>query len=275
MKKKSSRWKNLRKKMTKKWAIMTTYQIITFLLSVVLVYGVVNFAVTKSYKARQLYLSDSFTVTAHSGSNGTPDNSIESIENAIAVKADVVEFDVRFRPDGTPVMAHDPVLSNKRGVLIEDAFRAVTKKGVTIQLNLDIKETSNLEELQMLVETYKLEERAFLTGVGENDIETVQTKCPKLRYYLNYTPSRSRIVGEKYQQKLLKKVQDSGAIGINCNFFFSSETLSTLLHNHDLLLSVWTVNNEDEMARALVNRADNITSKEPDKVIELIENWHK
>lgn len=275
MKKISSVWSKLHKKMTKKWWIMTIYQVITFLLSVVIVYGVVSYAVSKSYRTRKLYLSDSFTVTAHSGSMGTEENSIESIEKAIEAGADVVEFDVRFRPDGTPVMSHDSVLSNKKGVLVEEALKRLAQEGETIRVNLDIKETTNLQELQQLVIKYGLLDRVFLTGVTERFVPEVQAQCPELPYYLNYAPGRSKILGEKYQQKLLALLHATGAIGINCKYRYSSERLATLLHENGYLLSVWTVNDKDQMARALVNGADNITSEVPDQVIQLIETWNE
>lgn len=274
MKKVSSVCKKLHAKMTRRWWIMTIYQVITLILSIIMVYGVVNYAVTKSYRGRKLYLSSSFTVTAHTGSMDTLQNSIESIEKAISIGADVTEFDVRFRPDGTPVMAHDPVYSNKKGVPVEDAFKSLTQPGVTIKINLDIKETDHLDKLQALVLQYGLKERAFLTGVGESFVPHVKEKCPQLSYYLNYSPSRSRLIGDKYPVELLALLKESGAIGINCSYMYSSERLAELLHENGYLLSVWTVNNEDKMARTLVNGADNITSLSPDKLIHLIDTWN-
>lgn len=275
MKKVKTVWSKLHKKMTKRWWIMTIYQVVTFLLSVAIVYGVVSYAVTKSYRARKLALSTSFTVTAHTGSMGTQENSIHSIDTAIEAGADVVEFDVRFRPDNTPVMAHDPVLSNKKGIPVEAAFKVLAQEGVTIKINLDLKETDNLEALQALAEQYGLLERAFLTGVTEHMVPDVRVQCPKLPYYLNFFPSRNKLIGEKYQKKVLRLLDETGAIGINCNYLSSSERLAKLLHENGYLLSVWTVNNEDQMARALVNGVDNITSKVPDQVNHLIDTWNQ
>ena len=48
-----------------------------------------------------------FTFTAHTGCMGTDDNSIQSIEVAVANGADIVEFDLNFTDDGEPVLAHD------------------------------------------------------------------------------------------------------------------------------------------------------------------------
>lgn len=275
MKKVKSIWSKLRVKMTKRWWAMTIYQVITFILSVAIVYGVVNYAVVKSYRARKLALSDSFTVTAHTGSMGTEENSIASIEKAIEIGADVVEFDVRFQSDGTPVMAHDGLLAGgKKSVTVEEAFQALTQDGVKINVNLDLKETSHVDRLEELVKQYSLLERCFYTGVTEKMVDDVRSKSPDIPYYLNYSPSRNRLLGDKYQHEVISVLRRSGAIGINCNYIYSGERLANLLHENGYLLSVWTVNNKDQMARALVNGADNITSKVPDQVIHLIETWN-
>lgn len=253
---------------------MTIYQVVTFLLALVLVYSVVNYAVTRSYKARKLHLSDSFTVTAHSGSMDTKDNSLESIEKAISIDADVVEFDVRFQSDGTPVMAHDRMGVNK-AVKVEDAFKIITEPGVDIKINLDIKETTNLIDLEKLVVRYSLEDRAFMTGVTEDKVSEVKRQCSVLKYYLNYSPAKLKISKESYQNKVLQLLEQTGAIGINCNYIYMSERLAETLHAKGYLLSIWTVNQEDKIARCLVLGADNVTSKVPDRVIDLIDNWGK
>ena len=48
-------------------------------------------------------LPHGFTITAHTGCEGTPDNSLDSIRAGVAAGADIVEIDLHFLPDGTPV----------------------------------------------------------------------------------------------------------------------------------------------------------------------------
>ena len=52
-------------------------------------------------------LPEGFTVTAHSGSMGFPDNSIEAMEAGVRAGAAIVEFDLRFTKEGEPVLSHD------------------------------------------------------------------------------------------------------------------------------------------------------------------------
>ena len=93
--------------------------------------------------------SKPFTITAHSGAYDTEDNSMEVIMTALANDDDIIEFDVRQRPDGTLVMSHDPVNSNNEGTEIEKALKAIKRKRAKI--NLDIKEIRTLPTLYNMV----------------------------------------------------------------------------------------------------------------------------
>lgn len=259
---------------SKSRVIKTVCSVAGVLLTAAITYGVVNFAVLKSYRNNELNLSDGFTVTAHTGSMGTPDNSVESVEKAIAIGADVVEFDVRFRPNGTPVMAHDSVESDAEGVPIEEALKVLSHEDVNIKINLDVKETDNLSALQDMVKQYGLSERSFFTGVTEEFVSEVSRQCPEIPYYLNFSPEKGKLRNTEYQQELLEILNSTGAIGINCNYKNSNRQLADLLHRNGYLLSVWTVDEENQMVRELVKGPDNITSKAPDRLIDLINRWN-
>ena len=70
-------------------------------------------------------------------------------------------------------------------------------------------------------------------------------------------------------------MEETGAVGINCNHVYASRTLSNTLHNNGYKLSVWTVDKHYQMKRALINKPDNITTHYPHKVEETIKNWGK
>ena len=78
--------------------------------------AVAGLAVTAGYiayvKAKKANLPESFTVTAHTGCEGTKDNSLEAIEKGYLSGADIVEFDVHFNSNGEPVLAHDYAADN-------------------------------------------------------------------------------------------------------------------------------------------------------------------
>ncbi len=262
----------LKRNMTPTWAKHFSYQVISFIISVFMVIGVAEYAVTKSYDERKLSFVENFTITAHSGSFDTVENSLDFVQAAINNNVEVVELDVRQRPNGTLVMAHDIVITNNDGVPIADAFEIL--KGTSILINLDIKETRTLNALHDLLVEYDLYGNAFLTGIESADVDAVkESTCADLDFYLNCQPSRMRIFTEDYRAKLLQTLEATGAIGVNCNYKYAGGQLSELLHENGYKLSVWTVNKQKDMKRVLLLKPDNITTKQYDLLLSTIDNW--
>lgn len=246
--------------------------ILALLIVAALAFGITSFAVTQSYTHQELQFVDGFTITAHSGAYDTPENSLEYIQTAIAHQAQIVEFDIRQRPDGTLVMAHDAAQTNEDGTPIAEALALL--KGTDIRINLDVKETATLDALYALLVEYGLTEQGFLTGIGTADIEAVKASdCAVLAYYLNYQPSKTRILSESYQQELLDLLRETGAVGINCEHKYATERLSELLHINEYKLSVWTVNEKKDAERVLTFEPDNITTRQPDMIHSVIDRW--
>lgn len=208
------------------------------------------------------------TVTAHTGAYDTPDNSLEFIETAIANRAEVIEFDVRFRPDGTLAMSHDSIRTNDEGVEIAQVLQLIQPTDAMI--NLDIKEERVLADLHSLVKNEGMMHRVFLTGIPQEKVELVKINCPGIYYFLNCTPDETRLNDGAYRDSLVNVVQGLGAVGINCHFSHADKTLAEELRSKGLLLSVWTVNKEEDMRRVIDNRPDNITSRHPDTVLRLM-----
>ena len=70
-----TRWQKfkrfLKRNMTPTWAKHFSYQVFAFIVSVLMVIGVANYAITKSYDERKLTFVENFTITAHTGSFDT------------------------------------------------------------------------------------------------------------------------------------------------------------------------------------------------------------
>ena len=278
MAEKVSKWvkfkKFLKRNMTPTWAKHISYQIFAFLVSVAMIIGVADYAVTKTYDEMELTFVENFTITAHTGAYNTPMNSLEFVKTAIDNNAAVVELDIRQRPDSTLVMSHDIVVTNNDGVELESAFELL--KNTNIQINLDIKETKVLNSLYAMLTEYNLVEQSFLTGIETINVKAVkESDCAGMRYYLNYMPSRTKVFFDDYRQKLIELLEESGAIGINCNYKFASSQLSSLLHKKGYKLSVWTVDTEHKAKKMLACKPDNITTKSPEMIQKVIDEWGK
>ncbi len=208
-------------------------------------------------------LPEDFTYTAHSGCENTPDNSMESIEKAMALGVPVLEVDVSVRNDGTPVLLHAESAADDEGLLLEDALRYIAEKSDTVQVNLDLKAFSNLPEITALIQKYNMQTRCFFTGVDSAHTQTVKIDAPGIPYYLNAELNRMRAEDEDYLLGLAREVQRSGAIGLNCHYKNARPKLMKLFHREGLKVSLWTVDNKLAMRMSLAMAPDNITTRCP------------
>lgn len=278
MAEKVSKWvkfkKFLKRNMTPTWAKHISYQIFAFIVSVAMVVGVADYAVTKTYDERELTFVEDFTITAHTGAYNTPMNSIEFVQTAIDNGVRIIELDIRQRPDNTVVMSHEIVVTNNDGTPLEDALALL--KDTDIEINLDIKETKVLNDLYHMLVEYNLLEQSFLTGIELMNVKALKASdCANMDYYLNYIPSRPKVFFDEYRTKLIEMLEETGAVGINCNYKYANAQLSNLLHKKGYKLSVWTVDKERTAKKMLVIKPDNITTKNPEMINEVIENWGK
>lgn len=204
------------------------------------------------------------TVTGHTGCIQTKANSLESIIVAARNGANIVEFDLNFSSDGKPVLSHDAPKGGE--VTLDEAF-ATVKKFDFLQANVDVKSTAFLEKIPDLAKKHNLCGRYFYTGLFEKDVDAVKTKSPDVPYYLNIKVRKWQT--KRYIGSLVKKVKACGAVGINFHYKNATQKLIDTFRENGLLVSVWTVDDEAAMKKALVLSPDNITTRYPDKLIKL------
>lgn len=216
----------------------------------------------------KIILPVGFTLTAHTGCENTPDNSLEAITKGFESSADIVEFDVRFLSDGTPILSHDKTES--ADVTLDDALKLVSGyEG--LKVNLDIKTKTNLPAVLETVKKYSLLSRVFFTGIELNDIDTVKKQTPEIEYYLNIGVSRIRSISKKYLLSLADTTKNCGAVGINMSHKSCTKKLVEIFHERGLQVSVWTVNTPKSMKRILSFGVDNITTRKPTELKKMIE----
>ena len=222
-----------------------------------------NIIEKKKFIAVKSQITKDLTVTAHTGSMGTKANSIESIEVG-AANADIIEFDLNFLPDGTPVLSHNKPKGTEC-VTASQAFEALSKCSGTLA-NVDVKTVANLPEVQRLAEEWGVLDRIFFTGVKMDFVEAVKRDCPKVSYYLNYNVDPAKNKSREYLATLVETVRNCGAIGINTNFRLASKELVEYFHSENLLVSLWTARSNTQVYKILSMLPDNITTIKPDFV---------
>ena len=204
------------------------------------------------------------TITAHTGAWDQPDNTMEFIDYALPRNPDIIEIDIRQRPDGSLAMSHDDIESNDQG---EDIYKVFEKiRGTKIRMNLDIKMTETLEKLRALILEYGMQKQVFMTGLHDEDIPIAMRDCRGIQYYTNLDLKPTDMELIPNQVALIDKLKRQHSLGVNCHYSCASRTLCELLHKNGFLLSVWTVNEAPDVKRMLEIGVDNITTREPDVV---------
>ncbi len=206
------------------------------------------------------------TITAHTGCEGTADNSLESIKVGCEI-ADIIEVDLSFTKKNEPVLAHDFIKSN--AVTIDEAF-AVFSKYENAKMNIDCKTAFNLRAVYESAVKYGVQDRIFYTGVGKDKLEAVNRDTPEVPYYLNETVTRLKLLNKKYIDLVVEETKKSGAIGINTSFRACNKALVDAFHKEGLLVSLYTCNREKDMLKAIKLGADNITTRNPKKLKGLL-----
>ena len=196
------------------------------------------------------------TVTAHSGCIGIPDNSVAAMRAGVAAGADIVEFDLNFRADGTPVLSHNDPGENECTTLAE-AF-AFLAKHPKIRANVDVKSAAFLEKVQPMAQEAGVLDQLFFTGLEEDMIPAAAQACPDIPYYLNV-----KLTENEDFAALAEKAVSLGAMGVNLDHRDASPALISAMHEKGLLVSLWTVSRTKEAVRAIRLGADNVTTYRP------------
>ncbi len=216
-----------------------------------------------------LNLSHDFTVTAHTGCEGTKDNSLEAIHKGKEAGADIVEFDLRFDASGRGILSHDE--NEKDPVALEKAL-AVISAYDGLKVNVDCKTTDNLKEVYRLGQEYGIADRLFYTGIEVKDVDAAKLQTPQIPYFLNYKVKRFKKNNEKYISFLISLVKEKGALGLNIKYNQCSKKMVEMFRREGLQISVWTANNTRVMLKCLSFSPDNITTRYPSELKKLIAN---
>ncbi|MBE6786656.1 MAG: glycerophosphodiester phosphodiesterase [Ruminococcaceae bacterium] len=221
-------------------------------------------------KSPSFALTPGFTVTAHTGCEGTADNSLESIRRGAAAGADIIEIDLHFLPDGTPVLKHDAPKEGEAHSLptLEGAFELLST--LAVKMNVDVKATANMPAVAALAQKHGVADRIFFTGVDEKFAPAVKAGAPAIPYYLNVKVDKKKNTDPAYLASLIEKVRDCGAVGINTKFTGCSRDLVAAFRAAGLPVSVWTAKTKAQMYRCLLLEPDNITTRKPSLLCGII-----
>jgi len=243
-------------------------------------------------------------ITAHSGCNDTPQNSVESVLAGADWGADINEIDVRATLDGIPILWHDEAIHTKHnGMLkvesltydeieilsqrkdidfphradsitsLENVFDAI--KGKQITLNLDLKDDECIVPVSKMVKERNLAENVIFTGCEKVRASYLKSNNPEFQVLLN---AEERLIHRKdmdYIDKvkiLCNTAVLAGCCGLNIPYDFCRQELIDYADYRFLPVAVWTVSPDDDFETFINMGVSSITTFHVKELVELKRN---
>lgn len=213
-------------------------------------------------------------ITAHTGADSRPDNSLEYVAYALACGADTLEVDVRRRPDGILAIGHDEV--GMDAPELAEVFR-MTAARPHVRVNCDLKEPG----LEAAV--CRLAGDAGLSGSGRlifsGTVDAFQ-EVLGAEIYLNmeeYVPDLYLSYREipnfelEAAERIAAVCKETGIRTVNVYQGLVTRRFAETLARAGVGLSVWTVNDAWELKWFLGLGVRNITTRRPALALRLRE----
>jgi glycerophosphoryl diester phosphodiesterase len=201
-------------------------------------------------------------IIAHRGAPGyAKENTIESFEKAVALGADMIEFDVRRTKDNVLIVYHDGLIQGKpvndltyeeiKQIAANQGFNLPTAEEVLkwsrgrIKLDVELKEEGYEKEIVELLSGFFKEDQFVITSFHEPSLKIIKDSYPGIQVGLllgkSKAPPWTRI-SEFFPMKRCKKARADFLVA---HFrLLKSGFLERARRSRKPVL-VWTVNDED------------------------------
>ena len=180
-------------------------------------------------------------ITAHSGCDGTLQNSWSYISHALDMPFDYIEFDIRRNDEGKLVLAHDPEAA-RSGMLLDEALKmiALSEK----RINYDLKEYFLEEDIIALSEKAGItKERMLFTG-AVTDPDSYNARGLGVEAFINpeeLIKGFYDIVNRESEAKLIERAVECGFRVLNVHYLMCDDTFLEMCILKGLRISAWTV----------------------------------
>lgn len=227
-------------------------------------------------------------ITAHTGCMDTPDNTIESALVGLESGADFIEVDVRSTKDKVAFLAHDYRImsndgkilnvydltlkelkvisreSNNEIALLDDVLDMV--RSYDKRINLDLKGPFAAEAMVKSIKKMNVRDRVVISGCGYELVYYLKHMYPDLDFYLN---ADDFYFFEQFNEQNVRNALSASCIGINLEYQKCNPRLIEVAKENSLLISVWTVDDEDNMKKMIEMGVDSITTRNVPALLKL------
>ncbi|MDO5142249.1 MAG: glycerophosphodiester phosphodiesterase [Eubacteriales bacterium] len=209
-------------------------------------------------------------ITAHSGAEDTPDNSLTFVRCALALPIDALEVDVRRRADGTLALGHDA--ADDHAPTLAQAFELV-RAHPTMCINCDLKQPGLEQAVYRLALSCGLTGRVIYSGtVDVRAASRVSGLQDAVEIYLNleevvpdlYARYRENPDFELHAAETVSAVcRTYGIRTVNMYHRLVTPRFCDRLAQQGLGVSAWTIDCPQTMAQILSYGVHNLTSRRP------------
>lgn len=213
-------------------------------------------------------------ITAHSGCENTPENSMESVRKGISLGADCVEIDIHMDEKGALFLSHDAKVDYTHAVPLQQALSAIAQSSVAV--NCDLKEKRVLYRVLDMAEKCSVP-RERLIFSGSVDIALL-LKDPQIArrvriflnseeicYWLAPELPDERWTHTRYLTdeagKTAAFLRELGVEALNAPYKYATDTWMEAMGREGVALSLWTVNDEEDQKRLLCKDIQNLTTR--------------
>lgn len=205
--------------------------------------------------------------TAHSGADGTLDNSLQFVRYALGTQADALEVDIRRHPcTGELVLGHDTV--GEHPLTLREVFEQAGRHP-SMKINCDLKEPALERQVLTLAQQSGMTDRLILSGT----VDVAHIPDAAFRAQQVYWNLEEQIPGYEEQclrnpafrleamKQMCRLCREADVQVINAYEGFVDRQVLDMVRRHQLKLSVWTVNTVSRMAWFRDQGVHNITTR--------------
>ncbi len=225
------------------------------------------------------YDENEILIIAHKGASSiAPPNTLKSFQKAIDLKADYIECDLHQSKDSEIVINHDAyVIDNtgKKNFIKEMELKEIRAIDVgegeniptlkeligiakeNINLLCDVKAQYFSKALVELLSQENLVRTSIISSFIFNELLEVQKLESNLKLGLLIS---SEILSPKILKKYSQKAIDNNFYAVHPYFKSITKDFVKYIHEHNMLVNVWTVNEESDMKEVLKMGVDGIIS---------------
>ena len=213
-------------------------------------------------------------ITAHSGCDGTDDNSMPYLRHAVSLSVDALEIDIRRNENGMLVLTHDEDAGGKK-VTLREAFSLVAEGEKLV--NCDLKEYGLEEGVLQTAEDTGLDPKRLIFTGSVTDCMHFREKYPELNVFINaeelvsgfYEPYLAGRPEPEAEELLLKRCRQAGFRVLNINYRVCGPAFIRRCREEEIGLSVWTVNEPAEIRRMMAEGAVNLTTRTAETALRI------